>query len=112
MPDTPLNPDALEAARLVYGRLTECEGDSDCDECQVEASQIIRAYLAVAQPEVNSVELDRLPIGSIVLDATGTTRTYVASEYGAYYADCYGEDGVLELPARVLYRPEVNNGSE
>lgn len=52
-----LDPEALEAARLVYGGLTECEGDSDCDECQVEAGQIIRAYLAVAQPSARHIEL-------------------------------------------------------
>ena len=58
MPDTPLNPDALEAARLVYGGLTECEAASDCDdcdECQVEAGEIIRAYLAVAQPGTQKI---------------------------------------------------------
>ena len=104
MSDTPLNPDALEEASNAVRRITLGEVNS-----WDVAEAAITAYLTVAQPEVNSVELDRLPIGSIVLDATGTTRTYVASEYGAYYADCYGEDGVLELPACVLYRPETKD---
>ncbi|KUM31870.1 hypothetical protein AQ436_01770 [Arthrobacter sp. EpRS66] len=105
MPDTPLNSDALEVASREVFR--EVLGFDKTQSARV-ARRAVTAYLAVAQPVVNSVELDRLPIGSIVLDATGTTRTYVASEYGAYYADCYGEDGVLELPARVLYRPGAN----
>ena len=54
MTNTPLNPDAIKAARLVYGGLTECEAASDCDECQVEAGEIIRAYLAVAQSELQA----------------------------------------------------------
>lgn len=104
MTNTPLNPDG------VWNAMDTLMAETDTDEratvwAHKVTTRVLEGYLAVAQPEVNSVELDRLPIGSIVLDATGTTRTYVASEHGAYYADCYGEDGVLELPARVLYRP-------
>ena len=125
MPDTPLNPDAIKAARLVYGGLTECEAASDCDECQVEAGEIIRAYLAVAQPElqanskpnqnfevVNSVEeLNALPIGTVVYanNHIGPAERFHVGWMGcgntaAWSSAVLAGDG---LPARVLYRPEV-----
>ena len=51
MPDTPLNPDALAHARSATFDCWESGGNmDDLTACAIEA------YLAVAQPEVNSVE--------------------------------------------------------
>lgn len=106
MNQPPLNPDALAQAKAaavdcrINGGSTE-----DVTECAVEA------YLAVAQPVVNSVEeLDALP-----------PESYVQGWDGFKHAKTHSGDWVLcvehtrgshnsesiELPALVLYRPEV-----
>ena len=108
MPDTPLNPDALSHAKAaavdcrINGGSTE-----DVAECAVEA------YLAVAQPEVNSVEeLDALPLTSVVRTHHGWV--YQLRGFGwvaTGLSDAVAHIDVLDFfPARVLYRPETTNG--
>ena len=62
MPDTPLNPDALEVAKRTFAltnpsRLCAYEDLPEKRQQQIHSqiSQTIETYLAVAQPEVNSV---------------------------------------------------------
>ncbi|MGP9781841.1 hypothetical protein ACT3UQ_05200 [Glutamicibacter sp. AOP12-B1-11] len=57
MNPTPLNPDALKEAGRVLKNLVSCEEpEKRCDGCEHEAGMIVSAYLAAAQPVVNSAE--------------------------------------------------------
>lgn len=123
MPDTPLNPDALEAAaRATYEMRNpeswahtweELEPEEREEEWVKPTRTSTLAYLAVAQPEVNSVEeLDALPINSVILDRFD----YLHHKYAKSMPDFKnlvtgGHITRLEfyLPARVLHRPEVND---
>ncbi|MGP9033657.1 hypothetical protein ACT17S_11365 [Glutamicibacter mysorens] len=129
MPDTPLNPDALEAAsrtvhpgywNLIDKYPEERIAQKSKSNLIEEAHSTVSAYLAVAQPEVNSVEeLDALPVGTVVL-----STAYVAKQDGYEYPCAFqklytGEwhrGGRLSdthpdyfLPARVLCHPEVSD---
>lgn len=118
MPDTPLNPDALEAARFALTRSERAfdRGGKPADPLHI-ATAIVSAYLAVARPEVNSVEeLDALPIGSAIIDKhgdvglidrDGTIEKCV--QFAETIAMSIGYTAKHFLPARVLYRPEVND---
>ncbi|TFH57309.1 hypothetical protein [Glutamicibacter arilaitensis] len=74
-----------------------------------------RVAPAVAQPEVNSVEeLDQLPVGSVVrggeYDLVGEKIRH--SPYPPHWCTIGEEVEAYErdlLPARVLYRPEVES---
>lgn len=104
MPDTPLNPDARRAA---FEAVQAIDGPASIGTMEV-VDVAVSAYLAVAEPEVNSVEeLKALPIGSVILDGGGdagiiepgailfTETNPLSPEYVAKHY----------LPARVLYRP-------
>lgn len=105
-----LNEDALEAAA---DTLAACwhESSKPLDDARLT----ITAYLAVAQPVVNSVEeLDALPVGSVVrggeYDLVGEKIRH--SPYPPHWCTIGEEVEAYErdlLPARVLYRPEVND---
>lgn len=111
MPNQPLNPDALEAAARAYqvARTKPFTGGS-FDRAVDLLRESIPAYLTVAQPVVSTVEaLDALPLDSVVLSGTGTvrykwseSRWYSTNDHHGYYLNVD-----IELPARVLYRPEV-----
>lgn len=70
----------------------------------------IAERVAVAQPVVNSVEeLDALPVGTVLMELSRTSRTAVKSrENGVFFAGELPEYMTFQvsLPARVLYRPE------
>lgn len=111
----PLNPDALAHARSAAFDCWENGGNmDDLAECAIEA------YLAAAQPEVNSVEeLDALPAETVVIDAHGFPyrrgRSFGTGHVGDWEGIEYGElleTDTIEYPARVLYRPteESTNG--
>lgn len=119
MPDTPLNPDALEAAAKAMVTHSET-WDEERSHWSKEffrgkAKLAVSAYLAVALPEVTNVEeLDALPDMSAVLDGDGfvlqklpddddDSYWFIVGDTSSYY------DRDIELPARVLYRPEVND---
>lgn len=121
MPDTPLNPDALEAASRVndpeaWSMIDDIPNDPGAmrlrESLIAEAGRTVSAYLAVAQPEVNSVEeLDALPIGSVVIINGTMLQADDRDDYGTMWSrvrdiDAYPSEA-LALPARVLYRPEV-----
>lgn len=122
MPDTPLNPDALEAMSrvmnpLAWGMIDRYPEDElviMTKEAELsKAEKLARAYVAVAQPVVNSVEeLDALPVGSVVrggeYDLVGEKIRH--SPYPPHWCTIGEEVEAYErdlLPARVLYRPEV-----
>ena len=104
-----LNPDALEAAYEAVDHPAVTR-----DDMEDIVSDAVSAYLAAALPEVTSVEeLHQLPHLTTVLDGAGVVRTLIGTRCGdMMWADVYGEDGVIELPARVLYRPEVTTMAE
>lgn len=57
MPDTPLNPDALEAAA---DAVIDASFGQELPEAPIDlATAAVSAYLAVAQPVVNSVEANK-----------------------------------------------------
>lgn len=74
--------------------------------------QSVDNYLAVAQPEVNSIEeLDALPNGSVI--RAKNSWIWEVQRVGDFITT--GMNGPvsaesIHLPARVLYRPEVNDG--
>lgn len=119
MPDTPLNPDALEAAAKALWEWwnPELPWEENDDRTKEQwrdemAKAALSAYLAVAQPEVKSVEeLDALPIGTVVYanNHIGPAERFDIGWMGcgntaAWSSPVLARDG---LPARVLYRPEV-----
>lgn len=120
-----LNPDALrDAGRALYEHVKSQQMDGhpweeweDLGEGQDivigEAECAVEAYLAVAQPLVNSVEeLDALPDGAYVQGYDG--YKHAKNDEGTWNivvnhrATPHGSDSI-ELPALVLYRPEVND---
>lgn len=112
MNPTPLNPDALANLRLLADRATE-----EVRHAVIEPDILHKLLdLAVAQPEVNSVEeLDALPVMSVVLDVYGASVTKI--DYATWVRVSTAISGgrmfhVPYLPALVLYRPEVNDGRE
>ena len=122
MPDTPLNPDALEAvARERYESRRSFEDLPPWDDllernrkAEIRAlGNRVSAYLAIAQPEVTSVEaLDQLPVGTVVIINGTMLQAFDKDDYGTMWSrvrdiDAYQSDA-LALPARVLYRPEVD----
>lgn len=107
MNQPPLNPDALRAA---FEAVQAIDGPASIGSMEV-AEAAVSAYLAAAQPVVNSVEeLDQLPVGSVVLDrfdyphlkAMIALPEYLNLRTGARITRTE-----FYLPARVLYRPEV-----
>lgn len=113
MPDTPLNPDALKAAENMF--IFMC-ADGYTPKAEDAAESLVSAYLAVAQPEVNTVEeLDALPPESYVQGWDGFKHAKTHSgEWVLCVEHTRGshEATSIELPARVLYRPteETPNG--
>ncbi|MGP9727927.1 hypothetical protein [Glutamicibacter sp. AOP3-A1-12] len=114
----PLNPDALEVA---CDAVIDASFGQELPEAPIDlATAAVSAYLAVAQPEVNSVEeLDALPFNTVAaftmfpLDRpvpfelssiNGTDKTWQQPGDGAAYPNSIM---ARYLPARVLYRPEV-----
>lgn len=80
---------------------------------ETASKKVVSAYLAVAQPVVNSVEeLDALPDRSVVLDAHGAACQRNGYGMEGNYWDSMGEEMLsrhVPLPATVLYRPEVSD---
>lgn len=120
MPDTPLNPDALEAAsRAIDPEAWEVvdkhPDDPGAERLRVslisEVTKQVAAYLAAALPEATSVEeLDQLPDKTVVLDADGVACQRNGFGIDGDYWDSMGEVILsyhIALPARVLHRPEV-----
>lgn len=120
MPDTPLNPDALEAAsrtvhpgywKLIDKYPEESVTQKSKSNLIEEARSTVSAYLAAALPEVTSVEeLDQLPDRSVVLDADGAACQRNGFGMDGNCWDSMGEEMLsrhIPLPARVLYRPAV-----
>lgn len=120
MPDTPLNPDALDkaaaAARIAWSGRTDWNGAPNSVQIEYRnlAHAAVVAYLTVAQPEVNSVEeLEALPVGSVV--RSGGREFYKTSyiehpwilPYGAYR---FGSQ-YLSKHSRVTlaHRPEASD---
>lgn len=124
MPDTQLNPDALEAAARALLAMQQPEVSADYawnvqfddgrEELRKEAAAAVSAYLAVALPEVTSVEeLDALPIGAVIVINGTMLQAEDRDDYGTMWSrvrdiDAYPSDA-LALPARVLHIPEVND---
>lgn len=117
MPDTPLNPDALENAADVIWMNTRnesgvCDADRRTDDyATIEAitSVAIKEYLAVAQPEVNSVEeLDQLPHETVIRDSEDFVFERIV-QHGKdpewWSTTDFLNETKVTLPARVLYRP-------
>lgn len=117
MPNQPLNPDAAWEAVLSVSDLFHI----DTENAEVITREAISAYLAFAQPVVNSVEeLDNLPVESVLLDADNCVMQILhngeqylnGDPYREYcmVGDTRGYESVeVALPARVLYRPVVES---
>lgn len=119
----PLNPDAEMVHAIMWkdlpfgGKGAHVQLDANAAHKVIE---LLKPHLAVAQPEVNSVEeLDQLPIGSAVLSEKYIAQQE-AEEYPCVFQKLYTGDWHRGgrssdthpdyfLPARVLYRPEVNS---
>lgn len=111
MNQTPLNPDALEAAA---DAVIDASFGQELPEAPIDlARAAVSAYLAVAQPEVSSVEeLEALPVDSVVLDRFDYPHHKCAQSTPDFKNLRTGHHiSRLEFyfPARVLYRPEVND---
>ncbi|MGP4995505.1 hypothetical protein [Glutamicibacter ardleyensis] len=128
----PLNEDALDKMKLAvsevisettymcsrvweawqYGTMTD-EDFEPAWENDTLLTEVVEAVLAVAQQVVNSVEeLDALPFESVVIDASEDQFKFVADGEGGSYWCRFDDMGGyrvtdIELPACVLYRPEV-----
>lgn len=121
----PLNQDALEAGAKALLAVQQPEVSADYswnvqfedgrDELRNETRAAVSAYLAVAQPVVNSVaELDALPVGYLVRTANG--REYYKSpqlEYPWSKGRDHDRSSSRHLshygPVTVVHRPEVIN---
>lgn len=114
----PLNPDALEAAaKALEDRITTDTADLEADgqmslARHLEALAAVSAYLAVAQPVVNSEEhLRELVAGTVILDSSKSIYEVDRAGFLAFLepgqANWYAFESV-DLPARVLYIPEVD----
>lgn len=107
---TPLNPDAVSSIADVI--LRHCGGYVDTTRVDAErAAKAVLRSLAVAQPEVNSVEeLAALPINSLVLDRFDYPHHKCAQskpDFTNLRTGHFISRGEFYFPARVLYRPEV-----
>ena len=118
--NTPLNPDALASMARIHfesGRTDHRKWEHLYPEIQdtliAEMRPYAEAVLAVAQPEVNSVEeLDQLPVGSVIRGEEDdlVSEKIRHSPYLPYWVTTGNEVEADErdlFPARVLYRPEV-----
>ena len=110
MNNTQLNPDARRAA---FEAVQAIDGPASIGSMEI-VDAAVSAYLAVAKPEVNSVEeLDKLPVGTVLRDRIGWIwEIQDVGEFittGSEY-DSYSQE--VNRPARVLYRPtrESTNG--
>lgn len=112
MPDTPLNPDALEAGAKAMYETRSLPGDWSWEELRGDqefyrdiAQSAVSAYLAVAQPEVTSDA--GLRVGSLIKDRTGRRlwRVWCTGAPGIIWRDDEGMPATPVFPARVLYRP-------
>lgn len=119
MPDTPLNPDAIEAVMVKLfphhvgiGPNAGLLSESVARGAREHVESIVSAYLSVAQPEITSIEeLVELPLGSLIQDSSGETLLrfdgpnydWVTGGDGRYNMAVQG----LYLPARVIFRPKV-----
>lgn len=116
MNQPPLNPDALDKAALamchyVVANREMGHGIRPVYHQYQSAKAAVSAYLAVAQPEVNSVEeLDALPTGTVVRDSDGDVwERWIRSwkTIGVIH-EFVGAEAII-LPASVLYCPEEND---
>lgn len=119
MPDTPLNPDALRVATTaahdaVDWQMYDVTKFDLEDSVDVATIAAVSAYLAVAQPEVNSVEeLDQLPPHTVIEEHEQGHGVLI--KRGPRSWECLTHyvsglpSGDIDLPARVLYRPEVKS---
>ena len=77
-----------------------------------DAEAAITAYLAVAQPVVETVEeLEGLPARTIIVDATGRARRWEGEYWTDATTESYTHEGLEHwgmLPARVIWRPHEN----
>lgn len=124
MPNTPLNPDALVVAYAVYAGMTAEQWRTRPptgwrEGIMEDVNLAVSAYLAAAQPEVNSVEeLDALPPHTVIEEHEQGHGVLI--KRGPRSWECLTHyvsglpSGDIDLPARVLYRPEgeSNNGSK
>lgn len=112
----PPNPDALEAACLAAIQNESPEATFADEEDRLDwlgwMRPVVSAYLAVAQPEVTSVEeLEALPHETVIRDNKDFVFEKIvhhdkSSEWWST-TDFLCEDLNVSLPARVLYLPEV-----
>lgn len=113
MNQPPLNPDGVLNAMDTL--MAETDADARAAEwARKVTTRVLEGYLAVALPEVTSIEeLDQLPVGSVVRggedDLVGEKIRF--SPYLPHWCTI-GEEVEADkrdlLPARVLYRPEGN----
>ena len=129
MPDTPLNQDALTRRDIMAGLIGAWidewdDGKADTGHVATHIANRLAengvTTLAVAQPEVTSVEeLDQLPIGSLIM-MSGVVAPFLHTDDGWESTRTPGKPvwdyttNPSYLPARVLYRPtkEATNGSK
>lgn len=122
MNQTPLNPDALEAAAramvgCAFSKAPNIEELKDArwelwELWERDARATVSAYLAVAQPVVNSVEeLDVLPQETVIRSVIfGVVRERMDSGWLATGADEFeSTDEIAGRDHIVLHRPEVND---
>lgn len=115
MTNTPINPDALEnAADIIWMRGNTEDGICDSDRergsyknAMSAANEAVSAYLAVAQPVVNSAEeLNALPVGTHLADSDGEYLTVVSGAIACSDGQEYDAFSLQRsLPATVLYLP-------
>jgi len=100
-------------ADLANWRTTAISRGERLEMAEQRAEQAVAGYEAATLPEVTSVEeLHRLPSGSIVRAAGGSAWKKFGSGWGAWFkaGDSLDyEASLVVLPARVLYRPEVED---
>ena len=113
---TTLDPRALDKAAEVKANLDaydwgmprwdDLDGDQQ-DALRGEAADIITAYLAAAQPVVETVQaLKDLPVGVVVRSAAGTIACRADESAGVVFGDDRPFPWTsLMLPARVVWRP-------
>ena len=124
MTNTPLNPDALRVATVaahdaVDWQMYDVTKFDLEDSVDVATIAAVSAYLAAAQPVVNSVEeLDALPPHTVIEEHEQGHGVLI--KRGPRSWECLTHyvsglpSGDIDLPARVLYRPteELTNGSK
>lgn len=104
----PLNPDARRAA---FEAVQAIDGPASIGSMEV-VDAAVSAYLTAAQPVVNSVEeLDALPPHTVIEEHEQGHGVLI--KRGPRSWECLTHyvsglpSGDIDLPARVLYRPEV-----